>query len=57
MNFSKSVEPVVRLIEKYSDLPMSLADACLIGMTETLADPIVLTTGKDSDSIDAIAAS
>src|SRR5207244_176168 len=25
-----SVEPVVRLIEKYSDVPMSLADACLV---------------------------
>jgi predicted nucleic acid-binding protein len=45
--FAKNVEPVVRLIEKYSDVPMSLADACLVRMTETLADPIVLTTDKD----------
>jgi predicted nucleic acid-binding protein len=35
------------VIEKYSDVPMSLADACLVRMTETLADPIILTTDKD----------
>ena len=45
--FAKHVEPVVRLIEKYSDVPMSLADACLVRMTEMLADPIVLTTDED----------
>lgn len=41
------VEPVTKLIEKYSDVPMSLADACLVRMTETVADPIILTTDKD----------
>jgi uncharacterized protein len=45
--FTKNVEPVVRLIEKYSNVPMSLADACLVRMTETLANPIVLTTDED----------
>jgi len=45
--FTKNVEPVIRLIEKYSDVPMSLADACLVRLTETLADPIVLTTDED----------
>jgi predicted nucleic acid-binding protein len=45
--FVKNVEPVVRLVEKYSDVPMSLADACLVRMTETLADPVVLTTDED----------
>ena len=44
---AENVEPVVRLIEKYADVPMSLADACLVRMTETLADPIVLTTDED----------
>jgi predicted nucleic acid-binding protein len=44
---SRNVEPVTKLIEKYSDLPMSLADACLVRMTETLADPIILTTDED----------
>jgi uncharacterized protein len=42
-----SIEPVVRLIEKYSNVPMSLADACLVRMTETLADPVILTTDQD----------
>jgi predicted nucleic acid-binding protein len=45
--FAKNVEPVVRLVKKYSDLRMSLADACLVRMTETLADPIVLSTDRD----------
>ena len=42
-----NVEPVMKLVEKYSDVPMSLADACLVRMTETLADPIILTTDND----------
>jgi uncharacterized protein len=44
---SKHVEPVVKLIEKYSDVPMGLADACLVRMTETLAEPMILTTDQD----------
>ena len=44
---AENVEPVVRLIEKYVNIPMGLADACLVRMTETLADPIVLTTDED----------
>jgi uncharacterized protein len=40
-------EPVLKLMQKYSDVPMSLADACLVRMTETLADPLVLTTDAD----------
>ena len=38
---------VLKLMQKYSDVPMSLADACLVRMTETLADPVVLTTDAD----------
>jgi len=30
----------VKLIKKYSNVPMGFADACLVRMTETLADPI-----------------
>ena len=44
---AENLEPVVKLIEKYSNVPMGLADACLVRMTETLADPIVLTTDQD----------
>ena len=44
---AENLEPVVRLIEKYANVPMGLADACLVRMTETLANPIVLTTDED----------
>ena len=44
---AENPDPVLKLIEKYSNVPMSLADACLVRMTETLADPIILTTDED----------
>ena len=44
---AEHVEPVLKLMQKYSDVPMSLADACLVRMTETFADPVVLTTDAD----------
>lgn len=43
----ENLEPVLRLIEKYRDVPMSLANACLVRMSETLADPVILTTDED----------
>jgi uncharacterized protein len=39
--------PVVDLLEKYADIPMSVADACLVRLTEILPDPVVLTTDSD----------
>jgi predicted nucleic acid-binding protein len=45
--FGEDAEPVLKLMQKYADVPMSFADACLVRMTETLADPIVLTTDAD----------
>ena len=41
------LKPVLALIHKYADTPMSLADACLVRMTETLADAVLLTTDAD----------
>jgi predicted nucleic acid-binding protein len=41
------LKPVLALMQKYADVPMSLADACLVRMTETLPDPIILTTDAD----------
>ena len=41
------MEPVLKLMQKYTNVPMSLADACLVRMTETLPDPIILTTDAD----------
>lgn len=44
---AEDLEPILRLLKKYADVPISLADACLVRMTETLADPLVLTTDAD----------
>jgi predicted nucleic acid-binding protein len=41
------VDAVIKLMEKYGDVPMSLADACLVRMSEILPDPVVLTTDAD----------
>ena len=44
---TENMEPVAKLIEKYSNIPMGFADAGLVRMTETLADPVILTTDQD----------
>ncbi len=41
------VEPVLKLLDKYADVPMSLADACLVRMTETVPSKMLLTTDAD----------
>lgn len=41
------MEAVLKLMERYADVPMSFADACLVRMTETLNDPLLLTTDAD----------
>lgn len=41
------LDRVLDLLHKYADIPMSLADACLVRMSETLADPVILTTDAD----------
>jgi predicted nucleic acid-binding protein len=46
-NLSNEIEPILTLMEKYADVPMSLADACIVRMTEVLPDPLVLTTDSD----------
>ena len=45
--FSDDMDAVLKLLDKYSDVPMSFADACLVRMTETLNDPMLLTTDTD----------
>jgi predicted nucleic acid-binding protein len=45
--FDDHRETVLRLLAKYADVPMSFADACLVRMTETLNDPVLLTTDND----------
>lgn len=41
------LDRVLALLQRYADVPMSLADACLVRMSETLADPMILTTDAD----------
>jgi len=39
----EELDQALKLMAKYADVPMSFADACLVRMTELLADPILLT--------------
>jgi predicted nucleic acid-binding protein len=41
------LDRVLDLLRKYANVPMGLADACLVRMSETLSDPLVLTTDTD----------
>ena len=41
------LDRVLTLMQKYANVPMSLADACLVRMSETLADPLLVTTDAD----------
>jgi predicted nucleic acid-binding protein len=40
-------EPIARMMVKYSSVPMSLADACLVRMAEKIAGSEVLTIDGD----------
>lgn len=48
-NFSllKELPAIRRLIKKYADVPMSLADACLVRMSELHKNSRVLTLDRD----------
>ena len=48
-DFSLAAEQaaVLALMEKHDHVPMSLADACLVRMTEIMPDAILLTTDAD----------
>ena len=46
-DFSDEQPRVLDLMQKYADVPMSMADACLVRMSETLSNPLVLTTDAD----------
>ncbi len=45
--FADDMDAVLKLLEKYADVPISFADACLVRMTETLNNPMLLTTDTD----------
>ena len=46
-HFADQAQAVLNLMQKYADVPMSFADACLVRMTEMLSDPLLLTTDRD----------
>ena len=43
----EETEAVFRLLRKYRDVPMSLADGCLVRMAERRAAGVVLTLDSD----------
>lgn len=43
----ETMDPILDLLDKYADVPMSIADACLVRLTEMLPDPLLLTTDPD----------
>jgi predicted nucleic acid-binding protein len=46
-DLAQHIQPVLKLLQKYAEVPMSLADACLVRMTEALPDPLLITTDAD----------
>jgi len=46
-SFAEEHAEIVRLVRRYDDSPMSFADACLVRMTEMIADAVVFTTDND----------
>jgi predicted nucleic acid-binding protein len=46
-SLSMDVESILMLMQKYSDVPMSFADACLVRMTEVVANSMLLATDSD----------
>ena len=46
-DLAAELDSVLALMRKYASLPMGLADACLVRMSETAADPVLLTTDTD----------
>jgi uncharacterized protein len=46
-DLNAELQPVLKLLDKYMDVPMSLAEACLVRMTEIYPDPILATTDSD----------
>lgn len=46
-DFQDESEATLRLLRKYSDIPMSFADACLVRMSEMHRSSQVFTLDKD----------
>jgi len=46
-DLDNTLQEVLALLRKYAAVPMSLADACLVRMSEAATDPLILTTDSD----------
>jgi predicted nucleic acid-binding protein len=46
-SFTDQLAETLRLLRRYHDTPMSLADACLVRMAEQIEDAVVFTTESD----------
>jgi uncharacterized protein len=46
-SLADEIERVTQLISKYKDVPMSLADGCLVRMAELMADSAIFTLDSD----------
>jgi predicted nucleic acid-binding protein len=44
---SEELKPVAGLMRKYKNIPMSLADACLVRMSEQISESAILTLDQD----------
>ena len=50
LDFQDERDPVLRLLRKYADTPMSFADACLVRMSELHRDARIFTLDRDFDA-------
>jgi uncharacterized protein len=46
LDFAAQQDRIFGLMDKYADVPMAFADACLVRMTELWSDSLVLTTDR-----------
>jgi len=46
-HLAEQAPEVVRLVRRYENIPMSLADACLIRMAELMPESVILTLDND----------
>lgn len=46
-NIESEINPISSLLKKYNDIPMSLADACLVRMSEQISESVIFTLDSD----------
>lgn len=46
-NLDDNLGAVLAFLRKYASVPMSFADACMVRMSETMGDTLIITTDSD----------